>query len=510
MKPALPLSGLFDLVRQKASLQPMQIRFADVGTLIQVGSGVAGLSGLSEAMTDELVTFPTGVQGLILNLDRRRIDCILLGSDEGLQGGDLVLSTGQRQRVPVGPELLGRVIDPLGNPLDDHAPLSAAEYRYLEREAPGVIEREPVSRPLYTGIKAIDALVPIGRGQRELIIGDRQTGKTAIAVDTIINQRDKDVISIYVSIGQKKSSTQAVVRALRSHGDISRIVVVVADPEAPPALRYLAPYAGCTIGEYFACQGQDVLIVYDDLTKHADAYRELSLLLRRPPGREAYPGDVFYLHSRLLERAGQFDVSRNHGSLTALPITETKRGQIAAYIPTNLISITDGQIYLDTNRFNRGFRPAINIGLSVSRVGSAAQSPAMQAVAGDLRLELSQYEEVAHFTRFGTEVDESTRRQIARGEHLAEALKQRQYAPLPVADEVIILHAASTGYLDRLPMSEISAFQSFLLERIARTQPVLYNRLADEKEWGSEMDTELRQAIANALSAFTAENDKGQ
>ena len=505
MSGELPLPTLLELITEQARAHPFQIQFLDVGTLIQVGSGVAGLSGLSEAMTDELVTFPTGVQGLILNLDRRRIDCILLGSDEGLQGGDLVQSTGQRLQVPVGPELQGRVVDPLGNPLDGRGPVVATDWHYLEQEAPGIIEREPVDRPLHTGIKSIDALVPIGRGQRELIIGDRQTGKTAIAVDTIINQRGKDVIAVYVSIGQKKSSTQAVIQTLERYGDLSQIVAVVADPDAPPALRYLAPYAGCTMAEYFACRGQDVLIVYDDLSKHADAYRELSLLLRRPPGREAYPGDVFYLHARLLERAGQFDHSRNSGSITALPIVETKRGQISAYIPTNLISITDGQIYLDANRFNRGFRPATNIGLSVSRVGSTAQGSAMQAISGNLRLELTQYEEVARFTRFGSEIDERTRKQITRGERLAEALKQNQYAPLPVVEQVIILHAAAQGYLDDLPISEVAPFEEFLQDFIRSQYPDLRNRLTEEEEWTSEMDTELGQATTQALDAFALE-----
>jgi len=508
MKGESSLAALLSLIQQESRDHPLSIRFLDVGTLIQVGSGVAGLSGLSEAMTDELVTFPTGVQGLILNLDRRRIDCILLGSDEGLQGGDLVLSTGERLRVPVGPQLLGRVIDPLANALDGLDPVVGDDRGYLEQEAPGVIERLPVSRPLITGIKAVDALVPIGRGQRELIIGDRQTGKTAIAVDTIINQHDQDVICVYVSIGQKKSSTRAVISAIEHHGAISRTVIVVADPDAPPALRYLAPYAGCTMAEHFACQGQDVLIVYDDLTKHADAYRELSLLLRRPPGREAYPGDVFYLHSRLLERAGQFDHSRNDGSITALPIVETRRGQIAAYIPTNLISITDGQIYLDTGRFNRGFRPAIDLGLSVSRVGSAAQSPAMRSISGNLRLELAQYEEVARFTRFGTEIDEPTRRQIERGEHLAQALKQDQYAPLPVERQIIALHAAAQGYLDTLPLSDMTRFEHFLLGFVSEQHPELITLLANSQtEWSPDLEANLAQATVAALSAFTAQTE---
>jgi len=510
VKERFRLPALLDLVREKARAQPAdQVYFLDVGTLLQVGSGVAGLSGLPRAMTDELVDFPTDVQGLILNLDRRRIDCILLGSDEGLQGGDLVTSTGRRLRVPVGPELVGRVVDPLGRPLDGRGPVVAADWHHLEREAPNVVERSPVSRPLHTGLRAIDALVPIGRGQRELIIGDRQTGKTAIAVDTIINQREGDVVCVYVSIGQKKSSAQAVIQSLESHGALAHTIVVVADPDAAPALRYLAPYAGCTIAEYFVYQGRDALIVYDDLSKHADTYRELSLLLRRPPGREAYPGDIFYLHARLLERAGQFDESLGGGSLTALPIVETKRGQIAAYIPTNLISITDGQIYLDSGRFNRGFRPAIDVGLSVSRVGGAAQRPAMRAVAGRLRLELAQYEEVARFTRFGGEVDERTRRQITRGEHLAEVLKQEQNAPLSVAQQVVVLYAASRGHLDDLPLAEVARFEATLLELVPRQHPALYQHLADGDELTPEMEAELEQAITAVRAAFAPEGGVG-
>ena len=503
MRERFRLPALLELVREKAREQPAhQVRFLDVGTLLQVGSGVAGLSGLPRAMTDELVDFPAGVQGLILNLDRRRIDCILLGSDEGLQGGDLVTSTGRRLQVPVGAELLGRVVDPLGRPLDGRGTVVAADWHDLEREAPNIVRRSPVNRPLHTGLKAVDALVPIGRGQRELIIGDRQTGKTAIAVDTIINQLEGDVVCVYVSIGQKRSSAQAVIQTLESQGALAHTVVVVADPDAPPALRYLAPYAGCTMAEYFVYQGRDALIVYDDLSKHADTYRELSLLLRRPPGREAYPGDIFYLHARLLERSGQFDETMGGGSLTALPIVETKRGQIAAYIPTNLISITDGQVYLDSGRFNRGFRPAIDVGLSVSRVGGAAQHPAMRAVAGRLRLELAQYEEVARFTRFGGEVDERTRRQITRGEHLAEALKQEQNAPLSLARQVVILFAASRGYLDDLPLNEVARFEATLFELMPRQHPALYQHLADGGELTPETEAKLEQAISAARATF--------
>jgi len=367
------LGELLSLVRKLAHEHKHKTEIIDVGTVLRVGEGVATISGLPRAMTDELVEFPNGVHGLILNLDHDWIDCILLGPDEGIQGGDLVTSLGRRVEVPVGEALLGRVVDPLGKPLDGKGPIRANRFRFIEREAPSVVDRRPVSRPLLTGIKAIDSLIPIGKGQRELIIGDRQTGKTAIAIDAIINQRGSDVVCVYVSIGQKKAAVKEVIRALEEHGAMEHTIVVVADPDDPPALSYLAPYAGCTMAEEFVYQGRDALIVYDDLSKHADSYRELSLLLRRPPGREAYPGDIFYLHSRLMERAGQFSEELGGGSLTTLAIGETKMGNIAAYIPTNLISMTDGQIYLDPDLFNLGFKPAIDVGLSVSRVGGQAR-----------------------------------------------------------------------------------------------------------------------------------------
>jgi F-type H+-transporting ATPase subunit alpha len=413
----------------------------------QVGDGVASLWGLPQARVDDLLQFRTGVMGLVMNLETRWIDCILLGSDEGIQGGDMVRSTSQRITVPVGERLLGRVVDPLGRPVDDRGRLFVDEQRFVEREAPGVVERAAVDTPLHTGIKAVDAIIPIGRGQRELIIGDRQTGKTSLALDAIINQRDTDVLCVYVSIGQRKSSTLQVLQLLREAGALDHTVVVMASPDDPPALVYLAPYTGCTIAEAFMDRGRDVLIIYDDLTKHADAYRELSLLLRRPPGREAYPGDIFYLHSRLLERAGHVRNELGGGSITALPIVETRRGNIQAYIPTNLISITDGQIYLSPDLFNQGIKPAIDVGLSVSRVGGAAQTSVMRKVSGRFKLALAQYEEVAHFARFGTEIDElqATRQQIVRGERLREALKQPAYSPLSLAQQVLILYAADRG-----------------------------------------------------------------
>lgn len=474
----------------------------DIGTVLKVGNGVATLSGLPRAKSDSLVHFPTGMLGMILNLDGATIDCILLGSDEGIQGGDMVTEARERLEVPVGEALLGRVVDPLGRPLDNKGRIFADETRFIERPAPGVIERQPIDTPLQTGIKAIDALFPIGRGQRELIIGDRQTGKTTIALDTIINQRDKEVICVYVSIGQKKSSALQAIEALQEHGAMGYTVFVMASPDDPPALLYLAPYAGCTIAEFFMDAGQDVLIVYDDLSKHADAYRELALLLRRPPGREAYPGDIFYLHARLLERAARMKDSLGGGSLTALPIVETRRGNISAYIPTNLISITDGQIFLSPSLFNQGVRPAVDVGLSVSRVGGAAQSRLMRRIASNLRLEISQYGEVARFARFGTEVDEATRRQIVRGERLQEILKQPRYAPLPLPRQLLGLYAASQGYLDELPVSRILPFESALWSYANRQHPSVVRRLTEEDELDAEFAGQLQQTIEEFLATF--------
>jgi F-type H+-transporting ATPase subunit alpha len=470
---SLDLTPLLQAVRSQVALLTGQVRFHAVGTVQHVGDGVATLSGLPGASTDELLIFPTGVQGLILNLDRYAIDVILLGPDEGIRGGDLVIATGERLRVPVGHELLGRVVDPLGNPLDNRGSIEAEDYHYLESDAPGIVVRAPVNEPLHTGLKVLDALVPIGRGQRELILGDRQTGKTTLAVDTILNQVDVDVACVYVAIGQKKSSSLAVIDTLRGGGALSYTIVVMSSPDDPPALRYLAPYSGCTMAEFLMREGRDVLIVYDDLTKHADAYRELSLLLRRPPGREAYPGDVFYLHARLLERSCKLNEEAGGGSLTALPIVETQRGNVSAYIPTNLISITDGQIVLDTELFNRGIRPAVNAGRSVSRVGGAAQTAAMRAAARALRLDLAQFEEVARFARFGTEVDEATQRQIRRGERLQAALTQPAHRPLSLSSQIGILLAVTEGYLDDIPLTELPAFGSHLITRLDVECPAL-------------------------------------
>jgi len=466
-----------------------------IGTVRQVGDGVASVWGLPRVTTDELLRFASGVYGLVMNLETDWIDCVLLGSDEGIQGGDMVWPTGRRITVPVGDRMLGRVVSPLGEPEDGKGRIFADEYRFIERDAPGVVERQAVAEPLHTGLKAVDAIVPIGRGQRELIIGDRQTGKTSLALDAIINQNDTDVVCVYVSIGQRKSATLQVVRTLEEAGAMEHTVVVMASPDDPPALVYLAPYAGCTIAESFLDDGHDVLIIYDDLSKRADAYRELSLLLRRPPGREAYPGDIFYLHSRLLERAARMSDARGGGSITALPIVETRRGNISAYIPTNLISITDGQIYLSPELFNQGYKPAIDVGLSVSRVGGAAQTSIMRRVSGQLKLSLAQYEEVAHFARFGTEIDRATRRQITRGERLREVLKQEAYAPLSLARQVLILHAADGGYLDELPVEQVSRYEAELWAHAQREYRSVIRRIDEEQALDDDLKADMDTLI---------------
>ena len=496
-RPQPDLATLLPLIQHQVVHISKEVQFQQVGTVQQIGNGVARLSGLPAVRTEEVVTFPTGVQGLVLSLNRTSLEVILLGSAEGIQGGDLVTSSGERLRVPVGPKLLGRVVNALGQPLDEKGPVDALAFHFLEQEAPGIIERSPVSEPLHTGLKIIDALVPIGRGQRELILGSRQTGKTTLAVDTILNQHDSGVKCVYVAVGRKKSSTLKVIETLRQASALAYTTVVMSSPDDPPALRYLAPYAGCTIAEFLMRQGQDVLIVYDDLSKHADAYRELSLLLRRPPGREAYPGDIFYLHARLLERACQLNSDLGGGSLTALPIVQTQRGNISAYIPTNLISITDGQIVLDAERFNQGLKPALDVGLSVSRVGGAAQTPAMRAVAGSLRLELAQFEEVAHFTRFGAEVDKTTQHQIQRGRRLQAVLSQPAHHPLSLAKQVAILWAASQGYLDDVARKTISDFETDLLSHLEAAYPDLLRQIDHGGELTSPISDELQKAIAD-------------
>ncbi len=487
-------------LRSRATEQDVDVIFREVGTVQHIGDGVATLSGLPLARTDELVEFPTGVRGIILNLDHARLDVVLLGSDAGILGGDLVTATGQRVRVPVGHQLLGRVIDPLGNPLDNAGPIQSTETRFLEREAPDIVERSPVNEPLYTGTKVIDALLPIGQGQRELILGDRQVGKTTLAVDAILSQRDSDVACVYVSIGQKKSSVLAIIDTLRRNDALPHTTVVMASPEDPPAVRYVAPYAACAVAEFFMDEGRDALIVYDDLNKHADAYRELSLLLRRPPGREAYPGDIFYIHARLLERACKLRPDLGGGSLTALPIVVTQRGNVSAYIPTNLISICDGQIVLDTDLFNRGIKPAVDVGQSVSRVGGEAQSDAMRDVAGELRLELSQYEEVSRFARFGAEVDAATRRQIGHGRRLRAALKQRPHQPLSLASQIVMLLAATEGILDRFAVDDVPAFEEGVLDLVRKREPELLQQINRT----GELPSDTRETLMALVSDYAA------
>jgi F-type H+-transporting ATPase subunit alpha len=489
-------------LQTRAARISSHVRFTDVGTVQRIGDGVAKLSGLPSARTEELVTFPTGVQGMILNLERGSIDVILLGSDEGIQGGDLVTGSGERLRVPVGRRLLGRVISPLGEPLDGRGPVESPETAYLERRAPGITDRRPVHEPMHTGLKVIDSMLAIGRGQRELIVGDRQTGKTALALDTIINQRESGVLCVYVAVGQKKTSTLAAIETLRQYQALAHTIVVMSSPDDPPALRYLSPYAGCTMAEALMYAGNHVLVVYDDLSKHADAYRELSLLLRRPPGREAYPGDIFYLHARLLERAAKLGPELGGGSLTALPIVETQRGNISAYIPTNLISITDGQIVLDMDLFNRNIRPAVNVGASVSRVGGAAQTRAMREVAGKLKLDLAQYQEVVRFARFGTEIDEATQRQIQRGVRLEAALKQPEHRPLAPAEMIVVLMAASGGHLDDVGPNDVPAFERYILSRFKAEHPVEYQEINQTGELSQETRDQLVGALTECRAAW--------
>jgi F-type H+-transporting ATPase subunit alpha len=499
------VESLIGALYEKVTKIEHGVRFLAVGSVQHVGNGVATISGLLQAQIDGVVTFPTGVRGLVLNLNQDNVDVVLLGSETGIRGGDLVLSSTNRLELPVGPRVLGRVLDPLGQPLDGRGPVAAAAYEFLERDAPEIVDRSPVDEPLHTGTKMIDALIPIGRGQRELILGDRQTGKSTLAVDAILSQANTDVACFYVAIGQKKSSTLAVLETLRNAGAMEYTTIIMSSSDDPPALRYLAPYAGTTMAEYLFYRGRDVLIVYDDLSRHADSYRELSLLLRRPPGREAYPGDIFYLHSRLLERSGKFSEEHGGGSMTSLPIAVTQRGNISAYIPTNLISITDGQIVLDAAMFNRGIKPSIDVGRSVSRVGGAAQTKAMRELSGDLRLELSQYEEVADFARFGTELDPSTSRQIERGRRLQKVFQQIPNQPLSLGAEVLILFAASEGYLLNVEVDDVLAFERDLLEYFESNHSHLLNTITNS----GVLETPLRKELKDRIDQFLKKRGKG-
>ena len=490
------------VIKEQIKRYAAQLEVADVGTVIQVADGIARIHGLDNAMQGELLEFPGEVYGMVLNLEEDNVGAVLLGNQKNINEGDTVKTTGRVVEVPVGDAMLGRVVNALGQPIDGKGPIETDRYRQIERVASGVISRKSVDTPLQTGIKAIDSMVPIGRGQRELIIGDRQTGKTAIAIDTIINQKGQNVKCIYVAIGQKASTVASLVKTLEEFGAMSYTTVVASTASELAPLQYIAPYAGCAIGEEWMEAGQDVLIVYDDLSKHAAAYRTLSLLLKRPPGREAYPGDVFYLHSRLLERAARLSDKLGGGSLTALPIIETQAGDVSAYIPTNVISITDGQIYLETEMFNSGFRPAINAGLSVSRVGGSAQIKAMKKIAAPIRVELAQYRELAAFAQFGSELDADTTEKLAQGERIREILKQPQYQPMPVEKQVMIMYAATKKYLIDIPVEKILDFEKALFEYVDTKYPEVPEAIRTEKVISDETEAKLVKAIEECKADF--------
>ena len=490
------------VIKEQIRKYSAKIELSDVGTVIQVADGIARIYGLENAMQGELLAFPGEVYGMILNLEEDNVGAVLLGDNQNISEGDIVKSTGRVVEVPVGDALTGRVVNALGHPIDEKGPIESTKTRPIERTAPGVIARKAVDTPLQTGIKGIDTMVPIGRGQRELIIGDRQTGKTAIAIDTIINQKGQGVHCIYVAIGQKASTVAGIVKTLEEFGAMDYTTVVVSTASELAPLQYIAPYAGCAIGEEWMEQGEDVLIIYDDLSKHAAAYRTLSLLLRRPPGREAYPGDVFYLHSRLLERAARMSDQLGGGSLTALPIIETQAGDVSAYIPTNVISITDGQIYLETEMFNSGFRPAINAGLSVSRVGGSAQIKAMKKIAGTIRTDLAQYRELAAFSQFGSELDEDTKERLAQGERIREILKQPQYQPMPVEQQVVIIYVATKKYLLDIEIGRIMEYEKFLITFIDTKYPEIFTAIREEKELSEHTEQLLVEAVKESKKEF--------
>ncbi len=492
------------IIREQIGSYAVDVDVAEVGSIISIGDGIARVHGVEHAMAGEMLEFPHGVFGIALNLEEESVGTVLLGEFKEIKEGDLVKRTGRIISVPVGDELLGRVVNALGQPIDGKGPIVTQQFAPIERLAPGVVDRQPVKEPLQTGLKAIDAMVPIGRGQRELIIGDRQTGKTAVAIDTILNQKDTGVICIYNAIGQKQSTVAQVVRTLEE-ADAMRYTIVVAAPAADPApLLYISPYSACAMGEYFRDTGRHALCVYDDLSKHAQAYREISLLLRRPPGREAYPGDVFYLHSRLLERAAKLKPALGGGSLTALPIIETQAGDLSAYIPTNVISITDGQIFLEADLFHQGVRPAINVGNSVSRVGGSAQIRAMRQVAGTLRLDLAQYRELAAFAQFGSDLDKSTQAQLNRGARLVEILKQPQYEPLPVERQVAIIFAGTNGYLDNVAISDVHAFETELYQYIDARYPSLFDEMVEKRQLDDQLKASLDKAVREFAGGFAS------
>ena len=490
------------VIKDQIKRYAAELEVSEVGTVIQVADGIARIHGLEKAMQGELLEFPGEVYGMVMNLEEDNVGAVLLGNTQNIKEGDTVKTTGRVVEVPVGDCMLGRVVNALGQPIDEKGPIRTDKYRQIERVASGVITRKSVDTPLQTGIKAIDSMVPIGRGQRELIIGDRQTGKTALAVDTIINQKGQGVKCIYVAIGQKASTVASIVKTLEEYGAMAYTTVVASTASEQAPLQYIAPYAGCTIGEEWMENGEDVLVIYDDLSKHATAYRTLSLLLRRPPGREAYPGDVFYLHSRLLERAAHMSSEYGGGSLTALPIIETQAGDVSAYIPTNVISITDGQIYLETEMFNSGFRPAVNAGLSVSRVGGAAQIKAMKKIAAPIRVELAQYRELAAFSQFGSELDADTKEKLAQGERIKEVLKQPQYQPMPVQYQVIIIYVVTNKYLLDVPVADVTRFEKELFEFLDTKYPEIPGNIAREKVISEETEKSLNAAIEEFKKTF--------
>ena len=496
------------VLREEIENYEKVVNVSETGSVISVGDGIARLYGLENVMAGELIEFAGGVSGIALNLEEDQVGAVMLGDYTNIKEGDEVKRTGRIMSVPVGEGLIGRVVDALGNPIDGKGPIANKGYNAIERIAPGVVERQPVKEPLQTGIKAIDAMIPIGRGQRELIIGDRQTGKTTVALDAIINQKGGDVVCIYVAIGQKRSTVAQVVKTLETYGAMEYSIVVAATASDPAPMQYLAPYAGCAIGEYFRDSSRHALCVYDDLSKHAAAYREISLLLRRPPGREAFPGDVFYLHSRLLERAAKLSNEKGGGSLTALPFIETQAGDVSAYIPTNVISITDGQIYLESDLFNSNVRPAINVGISVSRVGSNAQIKAMKQVAGSLRLDLAQYRALAAFAQFGSELDKSSADQLTRGSRMVELLKQGQYSPVPVEKQVLILYVGTQGVLDDLPLAQVRAFEQELFHFVENAHPGLLPDIKEKKTLTDEIKAQINAIMKEFKPQFIKDHGK--
>jgi F-type H+/Na+-transporting ATPase subunit alpha len=496
------------IIREQIENYESKIAVDEVGTVISLGDGIARIYGLDKVMAGELIEFPHDVAGIAMNLEEDQVGAVLLGDYTEIKEGDEVRRTGRIMSVPVGDAMIGRVVNALGQAIDDKGPIATDKFNHIERIAPGVIDRQPVREPMATGLKAIDSMIPIGRGQRELIIGDRQTGKTAVAIDTIINNKGNDLICIYCAIGQKRSSIAQVVKILDDYGAMGYTIVVAASASEPAPMQYIAPYAACAIGEYFRDSRRHALCVYDDLSKHAASYREISLLLRRPPGREAYPGDVFYLHSRLLERASKMSDEKGGGSLTALPIIETQAGDVSAYIPTNVISITDGQIYLETDLFNSGIRPAVNVGLSVSRVGGNAQIKAMRQVAGTLKLELAQYRELAAFAQFGSDLDKATQAQLARGQRLTELLKQDQYSPLPFSKQILIIFAGTNGFVDDLPVGEIRSFEKGLYEYADTMNPGLLDEIMQKKVLDDQLKAGMKKLLSEFKERFAAEKQQ--